>query len=384
MSTFSIKIEKIVSGGYGFARHNDEVIFVPFAIPGETVKVEKTSQKKSFAFAKIVEIEEASPHRIEPKCSLFGSCGGCQFQMLPYEEQLPIKKSIIEEAVRRIGKMEVSVNDPIPSDNAFHYRNKGSFQVFKGSKLGYCYPGTSRPFEVKDCPIMEEAINQRFSEFWNNPEESKKLNGMQALTIRSNHVGETINSTIKRHSFDEKAAGLNFVVDVDTFFQVNRSIIPKWLGYIEELMMKHRVGKGLLDLYCGVGIISQFLAKDFDKVIGIEISKRLVQNGNAVLKKNNISNAEFIIADASKFYDYGFQYDTVIINPPRKGIDYNMVKTLSKGKPKVIIYSSCNPDTFARDIRQLCDNGYQIDEIQPFDMFPQTQHSEVVGVLYRD
>ncbi len=384
MEKMKVTIEKIISGGYGFTRlAKDKVIFTPFTLPGEEVEIEITQKKKNFSFATPLGIIKASPKRETPICPLFGMCGGCQFQMTDYQNQLEIKRSIIEDEIRRIAKLDVPVNNHTESDTPFNYRNKGSFQVFGAQQLGFCKPGTTQPFAIKRCPLMEESINKKIEEFLNNPDENIKLEKMKALVIRSNHKGETINSTIKRNKFMEKTAGLFFSVDVDTFFQVNRSIIPKWLEYIKQLILKYKVGKGLLDLYSGVGTISQYLAPIFDHVIGIEINKRLVLNGNEVLKLNKINNAEFKIADASRFYQYGFKYDTVIINPPRKGISYKMVETLIKSSPKVIIYSSCNPDTFARDIRQLSDGGYKIDEIQPFDMFPQTQHSEVVGVLYK-
>lgn len=384
MESMTVTIEKIVSGGYGFVRLSEEkVVFVPFSLPGEELDIALFDQKKNYAFGKILDIKKPSPRRVAPRCPLFGTCGGCQFQMTDYQTQLIHKKFIIEESVRRIAKLDVPVNDPIPADNPFFYRNKGSFQVFGSQELGYCKPGTTIPFAIESCPIMEEAINAKIADFLSEPSERAKLSGMKALVIRSNHAGETINSTIKRDFFMEETAGLQFRVDVDTFFQVNRSIIPKWLEYIKTLILRHgNVGQGLLDLYSGVGTISQYLAPHFEQVVGIEVNKTLVENGNKVLQVNKIANARFIVADASRFFDYGLQYDTVIINPPRKGISRGMVKTLTEAKPQVIIYSSCNPDTFSRDIRHLSESGYNIDEIQPFDMFPQTQHSEVVGVLY--
>lgn len=380
--TFQVKIEKIVSGGHGFSLLDGQVVFTDYSLPGELVEVMLVKSKKGYSWGRLQKILEPSPLRIEPKCQYFGTCGGCQFQMIDYKNQMEIKKGIIAESMTRIGKISVPVNDIIESDNAFYYRNKGSFQVFGSNEIGYCKPGRNVPFAITSCPIMEHPINDKIKEFLETPAERVKLKGMKALVIRSNQDGKTINSTIKRDKFTDSTSGLNFIVDVDTFFQVNRNIIPKWLSYIKKLILQHKVGKGLLDLYCGVGIIAQYLAPHFDHVVGIEVNKRLVENGNAVLKENKITNAQFIEADASRFYDYGFDYDTVIINPPRTGIDKNMVKTLTEVKPEVIIYSSCNPDTFARDVQMLSEGGYGIDEIQPFDMFPQTQHCEVVGVLY--
>ncbi|OHD10223.1 MAG: hypothetical protein A2Y41_12030 [Spirochaetes bacterium GWB1_36_13] len=380
----TVKIDKIVSGGYGFTIHNENAVFIPFVLPGETVEVE-IYRRRGVYFGKILEILESSPIRKEAFCPLFGNCGGCQFQMTDYENQLQIKKEIIEESLRRIGKIEIPVNPIIASDNTIHYRNKGSFQVFgrEESFIGFCYPGTTKPFAIQECPLMEHPINEKIRDFLDNPSERLKLKGMKALVIRSNGEGQTINSTIKKDSFFDRVADLDFMIDADTFFQINRTIIPKWLEYIKKLIVSHKVGKGLLDLYSGVGIIGQFLSPLFEKVVGLEVNKRLVENGNKVLERNHIQNASFIAADASRFYEYGFLYDTVIINPPRAGISPEMTATLIQAAPQVIIYSSCNPDTFSRDIKELGNGGYKIDEIQPFDMFPQTQHTEVVGVLYR-
>ncbi|HOJ49820.1 MAG TPA: class I SAM-dependent RNA methyltransferase [Spirochaetota bacterium] len=377
-----IRIEKVVSGGLGFSRIDEKVYFVPFTLPGELIFGEIYEDKKEYAFVRVKEIIEKSEKRITPVCPIFGYCGGCQLQMTDYKTQLSIKKDMIEESISRIAKIDIPVMDIVESDKVFNYRNKGSFQVFNGSKIGYCEPGTTDPFPIESCPIMEEPINRRIKEFLTIEEENKKIEGMKALVIRSNFESKIIDSTIKKDWFIENVAGLNFIVDIDTFFQVNRTIIPKWLGHIKDLVLNYKVGKGLLDLYSGVGIISQYLAPYFDHVIGIEINKTLVKNGNKALELNKINNTKFITADASRFYSLGFIYDTVIINPPRKGISYKMIKSLIQSKPKVIIYSSCNPDTFARDIRQLIAGGYSIDYIQGFDMFPNTKHLEVVGVIY--
>ena len=377
-----LKIEKVVSGGLGFSKLDEKVYFVPFSLPGELILGEVYENNKDYAFVKIKEIVESSPNRIEPKCKIFGYCGGCQLQMTNYETQLKIKKEMIEESIKRISKIEIPVMDIVKSDSVFNYRNKGSFQVFDDQKIGYCEPGTTNPFPIKYCPIMEEPINKRISEILSVDSEREKIKGMKALVIRSNFDGKTIDSTKKSDSFVEKVEGLNFIVDIDTFFQVNRAIIPKRLNHKLSHVLKYKVGKGLLDLYCGVGIISQFLAPHFESVIGIEINKTLVKNGLKALEMNNIKNTKLIIAEASHFNELGFKYDTVIINPPRKGISYKMIKSLISAKPKVIIYSSCNPDTFARDIRQLIGGGYSIEYVQGFDMFPNTKHLEVVGVLY--
>jgi tRNA/tmRNA/rRNA uracil-C5-methylase (TrmA/RlmC/RlmD family) len=380
----TVVIEKIISGGYGLSHlSNDKVIMIKHALPHEEILVSYKENNKDFCFGKIKEIIKPSPLRIEPLCPLFTSCGGCQFQMLHYENQLHFKHEIIKESLSRIAKKDLDIHPLIASERSFHYRNKGSFQVFKQGEIGFCKPGTTIPFKVSFCPLMEEPINERIKHY-EDPLQKEKIKNLKALNIRSNIDGDVIDSQIKGSFFIDKVSSLGFIVDIDTFFQVNRFIIPLWLEKIKSLVEKYTDGKELLDLFCGVGIIGQYLSPLFKKVVGIEVNKRLIENGNKVLEMNNIHNMSFINEDASLFTEHSFIYDTIIVNPPRTGLPTFMTKQLLSLKPKVIIYSSCNVDTFARDISLLIDEGgYFIEEVQPFDMFPQTHHVEVIGVLFR-
>lgn len=377
-----VVIEKIVSGGYGLGHLKDnKIIMVKNTLPTERVRVRIKKNKKDFCFGKVLKYLETSPLRVKPLCPLFGSCGGCQFQMLDYPQQLLVKQEIIQESILRIGKQNIPVNPIVGSSKPFYYRNKGSFQVFNQGDIGFCKPGTTFPFKVEKCFLMEEAINDKIHFFQSNKASIEK---MKSLNIRSNDKEETINSSIKKDSFIEVVENLSFIVDIDTFFQVNRSIVPLWLKYIKKLILEKTSQKGLLDLFCGIGFIAQYLASDFKKIIGIEVNKRLIQNGKKSLELNNIHNVELIEADASIFNTYDLEYDTIIVNPPRTGIHREMMDHILQEKPSFIIYSSCNPDTFARDIRILIESAqYFIDEIQPFDMFPQTHHTELVAMLYQ-
>lgn len=380
----NVLIEKIVSGGYGLARlSNGKIALIKQTLPQEQVTITYKENNKDFVFGKVDLILESSPLRITPKCSLFGYCGGCQLQMASYQNQMKIKEKMIQESLSHIGKKEIAVLPIIESDQQFHYRNKGSFQVFQEGKIGFCKPGTTFPFAIEECPLMEDPINQRIKDY-QNPESKAKLDQLKALNIRSNQQGQVIDSTIKRDCFQDHIEHLQFLVDIDTFFQVNRFIVPLWLKHIQKKVMELSQGKSLLDLFCGVGIIGQYLSPFFEKVVGIEINKRLIENGQKVLELNNIHNFTFVNQDASYFQAHHGDHDTVIVNPPRTGLPEFMTQQLITLRPPVVIYSSCNPDTFARDMALLIDHGhYIINEVQPFDMFPQTHHSEIVGIFYQ-
>lgn len=376
-----VNIEKLVSGGLGLCNTKTGIIFTPFVFPGEQAEIELCKVKSDYSVARLLRLVKASPLRQEPPCPLFTFCGGCQYQMMPYENQLIEKKNIIQESIQRIVHFTPQINPVIPSDNSFYYRNKASYQVFNINQIGFCRPGTTKPFAIEKCILMEKPIIKQTDIYINETIEKQKINYKKCLVIRSNFEGKTITSLNKQESFTEKIKELKFIVNIDSFFQINRTVIPKWLDYIKQKSQDYSLGLGLIDLYAGCGIISQHLAPLYENVVGIEIDKNLVKNGNRGLEMNNIHNAQYIQADANQFDSIGLKYDTIIINPPRKGIQAKTLKAIIQAKPKAIIYSSCNPDTFARDLCQFKENNYTINEIQPFDMFPQTRHCEVVGIM---
>lgn len=373
---FKVNIEKMVSQGYGLGFIEGKAIFIPSCYPGETHIIEIIDDKKNHTFARSINCLKSIKEKRNVLCPLFGICGGCQFLNVSYDYQLKIKKEILEEALIRIGKIKTKINEIIPSDTEFRYRNKGSFQV-KKNKIGYCYPGTTRVLHFDSCLLLDLPIEERIKEL----EENNLLDGLRMINIRSNSKNEVIDSRIKRSFFYEEVLGLKFIIDVNSFFQVNKTIVPKWLNYIKSLIPE---GVNLaVDLYCGVGVISQTISSCVERVIGIEINKRQIKQAKECIALNNIKNCDFIFADASEYVSHcGSKIDLLIINPPRVGMSKEVLDDIKLNPPKQIIYSSCNPDTFSRDASTLIESGYILKDVTPFDMFPQTHHLEVVGNFY--
>lgn len=372
-NVFELNIEKMTSQGFGLGFQEGKAIFVPFAYPEEIHRIEITEDKKSHAFARSMEIIKKRDERRNPVCPLFQTCGGCQFQDVTYDYQLKIKKEILEESLLRIGKLKTQVNDVIPSEWEFRYRNKGSFQV-KNLQMGYCYPGTTKVFFFEECALLDNSIENHVKTLTGD----ESLNELKNINIRSNIKGEIIDSRTNNAFFIDEYAGLKFIVDINAFFQVNKTIVPKWLEYIRTLILES--DRYAVDLYCGIGIIAQAIAGKTAKVSGIEINKRQIKQAEECLKMNGINNVEFISADAENFLEHsGKHIDLLVINPPRVGMSKWLIRDVVDNPVSHIIYSSCNPDTFARDAGRLEEGGFKLVSVQPFDMFPQTHHLELVG-----
>ncbi len=368
-----LKIEKMASNGYGLGFIDGMAIFVKFAYPGETHKIQITEKKKNHAFAKSVETITQDKEKRNPAYSLFKSCGGCQFQDINYPYQLELKTQILKESLLRIGKIEIEPEPIIPSDTEFRYRNKGSFQVKNGT-AGYCYPGTTKVFNFDSCLLLDQAIENHINDLASQNE----LINVKMINVRSNLKGNVIDSREKRSRFIEEINGLKFIVDINAFFQVNKTVFPKWLEYIKSLV-RHE-DKYAVDLYCGAGVIAMYISDTVIKITGIEINKRQIKQAKQCLEMNGIENVQFISADAEEFLEHsGKKIDLLVTNPPRAGMSKWTVRDIVENPPKHLIYSSCNPDTFSRDARRLIDGGYKLLSVQPFDMFPQTHHLEVVA-----
>ncbi len=371
--TYEVKIEKLASNGYGLAFINGMAVFVKFAYPGEIHEIEIFSKKKDHAFAKSIKTITGLENKREPECGLFKSCGGCQFQDIDYDYQLELKNTVLKESLKRIGKIEIEPLPIIASDNEYRYRNKGSFQVRQG-KPGYCYPGTTKVFNFDSCLLLDESIEKHVMSLSSRAE----LDNIKMINVRSNLKGEVIDSRDKHSSFIEELDGIKFVVDINSFFQVNKTVFPKWLKYIKSLVSEN--DNFIVDLYCGVGAISMYIAGEAKRVTGIEINKKQIKQANQCLEMNNISNVNYISADAEEFLEHsGRKIDLLVTNPPRAGMSKWTVRDIIENPAKHLIYSSCNPDTFSRDARMLIDGGYNLKSIQPFDMFPQTHHLEIVA-----
>ncbi len=382
-----LRIDTLTNLGHGLGRKDNWVVMVPFALPGELVKVRIYRNFKNYSDGDLVKVIEASPFRIQPKCELFGVCGGCQYQNFDYAEQLKWKQRQIGEIFLKLADLEVKVNPTIGSPKEYHYRSKitphftkpGFENVFP---IGFLKKdGRNQVVDVKQCSIATEVLNQSL------PREREKVFAARkkfkkggTLLLRDTQDGViTDNNAIA----SEKVGNKVFQFIAGDFFQNNPFILPLMIDYVVSQAKGEKI-RYLIDAYCGVGVFALSAAQSFERVVGIEINASAVKwaQKNAIL--NNSENCEFKVGQAEHIFEkvtFPPEETVVIIDPPRKGCDQIFIDQLIGFGPTRIVYVSCEPSTQARDLKILLKLGYGLLEVQPFDLFPQTRHIENVIVL---
>lgn len=435
--TITLEIQSLGHQGEGVGRLDGYTVFVDDALPGELVQAQFIECNKRYGRAKLTSIEKPSPDRVKPPCPLFGTCGGCQLMHLSYEKQLEMKRQKVVDALTRIGKIEVEVAPCIASPDDLHYRNKIQLPVKKsGSRLsiGLYERGSHNLVEVQKCyihcPLGEEvykktkAILQRsgISAYNGETGELKHVliksgvHTQEALVVlvtttapthRLKEIASQIMEacpTVKgvvhnlhqgkenvilgptytvlkgEQSIKETLCGLTFKVSPASFFQVNPAQAEQL--YSKALEFAALTGQEtVLDAYCGVGTLSLIFAKRAKSVVGVEFVKEAIEDAKENAKLNHITNARFVTGDTALFIQTASPVDLILLNPPRKGCDPLFLEGIGKLKPKTLVYISCDPATLARDLGILKTFGYQVERVQPFDMFPQTAHVETLVKL---
>lgn len=417
MSLIPVKIDEIYESniaaleneGKGVCKVKGLTVFVPKTLPGENVRFRITEIKKNFAQGKLIKIIKPSSKRTRPLCPYYEECGGCDLRHQSDIENLKFKKEKVENALKRIGKINVKVQDVISSLKDDNYRNKISLKV-ENNKIGYYSQGTYQLVDIDYCLLAQKEINDALkvikSYLINNQNEIKSItikygNALDEILIDIYSLNDkdinildylTTNiNNLKTVIFNDKIVygtgyisqisnGLMFNCSSKSFFQVNNGCCEK-LYQTAVKVAKLNKDDVVLDLYCGTGTISSIVAGYVKKVIGIEIVKDAVLDAKQNVKINNINNATFICGDVvkeiSKIKD---KIDVIFIDPPRKGIDRKTVALIKKIASKKVIYISCNPVTMARDLNYLS-NLYDVKKIIPIDMFPKTNHVECVCFL---
>ena len=440
---YTVTIEDIGHKGEGIGKVKGIPLFIPGGLPGDELKVEVTKLKKSYGFAKLLEIKKPSVNRIEPRCPIAEVCGGCQIMSLDYSAQLNKKTEQVREGLKRIGKIDTTVYDTIGMKDPYHYRNKAQFPIGReGGKavMGFFKTGTHQIVNTEHCYI-QHPVNDRLTGIVKEHIEKHALpvydertgkglfrhmvsrvsyktgevmvilvlNGsrlphqqelLERLQQEVQNLGTVaLNSNTKKTNviFGDRTEilygkgyitdglmDLSFYISPRSFFQVN----PVQTEVLYQKALEYADLSGsetVFDLYCGIGSISLFLAKKAKKVYGIEIVPEAVEDANKNAKLNNFSNAEFILGAAEKavpkLYEKGIKADVVVIDPPRKGCDETVLETMVNMDPKRIVYVSCNPSTLARDLAYLEERGYTARKVQPVDLFPHTAHIETIVLL---
>lgn len=391
-----VKIDRLDHFGKGITKVNDIVTFVPFSLPDEELEIEITKEKKKFNEAKYLKIYSESSKRVKPFCPYYMICGGCSLEHMCYEDTLNFKKNKVSNifAKNKLDFPEVLIH---PTKNTKFYRNKVTLKVIDG-KLGYYESESHKLVPVDKCLIAKEVINDVISEL-------SDLNLSDGeIIIRTNHNNEILISfsgdyTFSRNDFsndlkivgivinDKTVYGENFLItninktlfkySYDSFFQVNNEVAE----YIFEYVKNHVNGGVVLDLYCGVGTLSLMASINAKKVYGIEIVPNAIKNALINGKMNNRDNLFFMLGDVAKTVNkIKDQFDLIIVDPPRKGLDKTTLEYLMSSEAKQIIYVSCDPVTLGRDLYAL-GKKYKIKEVNAFDMFPYTYHVETIVLL---
>lgn len=384
-----VVIDNLTNLGLGVGRVDGWVLMVPFALPGERVRVRIYRNHANYSDADLVEILEASPDRVEPTCKLFGTCGGCQYQNLNYEEQLRFKTRQVQELVDKNLRGDFSVEPAIGSPVTYGYRSKltphfEKPREGKDFRIGFLEVGRrNRLVDVEQCPIATDAINQAL------PKARKEVfrnfkNYRNGATILLRDVQEGV-ITDYRAIVTEVVDDLVFRFKASEFFQNNPFILPKLAQHVLE--QAHRAGVNyLLDAYCGSGLFALYAGRHFERAIGIEISEKSVEYASNNARLNGIENCEFRAGDAAALFE-GVEFPgpetVVVVDPPRKGCSQEFLDQLFAYGPVRVVYVSCDPATQMRDLVKFLGAGYSIEKLQPFDLFPQTRHIENVATLVR-
>lgn len=385
-----LRIDTLTNLGSGLGRVDNWVVMVPFALPGELVKARIYRNFKNYSDADLVKVIEASPHRVKSKCNLFDTCGGCQYQNFEYSQQLLWKQKQIQEVFQKLAGVEIEVNATIPSPKEYFYRSKITPHFPKPNPsdafpIGFLKNGgRNQLVDVVQCPIATESINKAL------PIEREKIFSIRrkfkkggTLLIRDTREGIiTDNNAI----VSEKVGGLVFQFIAGDFFQNNPFILPTMVNYVLSQAKAEGV-RYLIDAYCGVGVFALSAAKDFERVVGIEVNALAVKWAEKNAVTNNVKNCDFIVGQAENIFEkvtFPSKETVVIIDPPRKGCDEEFINQLVAFGPQKIVYISCEPSTQARDLKVLLGLGYKLTAVQPFDLFPQTRHIENIITLVKD
>jgi tRNA/tmRNA/rRNA uracil-C5-methylase (TrmA/RlmC/RlmD family) len=364
----ALTIDDIAFGGEGVGRVDDFVVFVPFVLVGETIAAEITEVKKNFTRAKLLRVEKASPERVRPECRHFGACGGCQYQHVAYAAQLRLKHKQISDLFERVGKIPSDRIAPvIPCPQPYGYRNRIMIRSQWNKpeqklNIGFIRADCGLVEDIEECKIAEPALNEQIRHVRAHPPPK----GGIKVVLR-----------VQPEDWD---------VPPDSFFQNNFFLLPELAGTVREFL-RSSGARHLIDLYCGVGFFGIELAGAVESFAGVEYDRRAVQAARKNAAARKIANGEFVAARAEEILPemlkkFSPEKTTVILDPPRKGCQPEILQRLRDTCPAQVVYVSCHPATMARDLNVLCGEGvFDLARVQPLDMFPQTQHVECVADL---
>lgn len=464
--TFELTIEDVSVNGEGIGHYDGMTFFVKGAIPGDRALCGVTKMKKTYGFARVIELLETSKDRVTPKCEMAGRCGGCQIMQMDYKAQLSMKEHLVREKLLRIGGFSMEkidqVMEPIVGmETPYHYRNKAQYPVGcdKDGNLimGFYGPHSHRIVESKQCYLGTE-VNEKIRDIIKSTpgviaynEETKrgllrhvlirkgfftgevmvclivnakdensqvrklcdllipklaKVEGMISICVNFNDtfgnviLGKKTICVWGKEYICDTIGDVKFQISAPSFFQVN----PYQTKKLYDKALEYASLKGeetVWDLYCGIGTISLFLAQKAKRVYGVEVVPEAIENAKENARINHMENAKFFVGKAEEvlpeFYSKGTIRgekildgeedlkcpDVIVVDPPRKGCDEACLNTMVSMKPERIVYVSCDPATLARDLKYLCENGYDLQAVTPVDQFAHSMHVESCVLLER-
>ena len=440
-----VTIEDLTHEGAGVAKIEGYALFIPKALPGERAKIKVVKVNKGYGFAKLIEVLEKSEDRVdEIPCPIFDQCGGCQLQHLSYAGQLKQKQKHVRNVLERIGHIHnITVHSTLGMADPWRYRNKAQVPFAQregGLVAGFYQERSHEIIDMNSCLIQHEENDKvvqvvkgiakkigvraydekkhsgilrhvvarygvntgqlmvvlvtRSRDLENKQkiveEICKKLPNVTAIvqnvnTKRTNVIfGEETKVLWGEEYIYDTIGDVKFAISARSFYQVN----PEQTKVLYDKALKYAELTGsetVIDAYCGIGTISLFLAQKAKHVYGVEIVPEAISDAKRNVQLNKMENVDFAVGEAEKvipwWYAQGIRADVIVVDPPRKGCDEALLDTIIKMKPERVVYVSCNPATLARDLRILEDGGFKTVEVQPVDMFPHTNHVEVVAKL---
>ena len=440
-----VTIEDMSSEGLGVGRSDGLALFVKYTVIGDVAEVKVMKMKKTYGYARLMRLLSPSPDRVDAPCPVAKQCGGCQIQAMDYEAQLRFKENKVRGNLQRIGKFqEIPMEKIIGMEVPFRYRNKAQFPIGtdKNGKLiaGFYAGRTHSIIECKDCLLGNE-INQKILEIVLKHMERHKISaydektgkglvrhvmtrvgsktgevmvcivvngdslpsseelvrklsgipGMASITLNINKeqtnviMGRKLKLLWGKEYIEDEIGTVRFRISPLSFYQINPLQTEKLYG--KALEYAGLTGNETVwDLYCGIGTISLFLAQKAKKVYGVEIVPEAIADAKQNAKLNGITNAEFYVGKAEevlpeKYEKEQIKAEVIVIDPPRKGCEQTVLETMVRMAPERIVYVSCDSATLARDLKYLCENGYELKRVCPVDMFGNSVHVETVCLL---
>ena len=443
----TVVIEDMGHDGEGIGKAAGYTLFIKDAVIGDTVEAKIMKAKKNYGYARLMKVLKPSPYRVEPKCPCARACGGCQLQFLSYEKQLEFKKNKVKGNLERIGGFEqVEIEKVIGMENPWRYRNKAQFPVGKNKEgeliTGFYAGRTHSIIPNRNCylgaEVNEEILNQVLAYMTDNHvepyeetsgkglvrhilirngfktgeimvciiangrtlpkvksliERLQTIPGMTSISLNVNTkrnnviLGDEVITLWGQETISDYIGDIKFEISPLSFYQVNPVQTEKLYG--TALEYAGLTGKETVwDLYCGIGTISLFLAQKAKQVYGVEIVPPAIEDARRNARRNGIENAEFYVGKAEevlpqKYEEEGIRADVIVVDPPRKGCEPEVLDTMLQMKPERIVYVSCDSATLARDLKILCEKEYQIEKVAVCDMFGNSVHVETVCKLVR-